>query len=115
MNTKMYSFIHFNLYTEVLSDASKEVGLEVNPQKNKFMLMSRCTKPGQNHRIKKANRSFESVTKFKYLGTTVTDQNCMNEETDSRLNWGNSCYPSVQSLLSSRLLSRNVKAKYTKP
>jgi hypothetical protein len=112
MNTKIYSFIHFNLYTEALLDASKEVGLEVNPQKNKYMLMSRCTKPGQKHRIKIANRSFEGVAKFKYLGTT--DQNCMNEETDSRLNWGNSCYPSVQSPLSSRLLYRNVKAKYTK-
>jgi hypothetical protein len=53
-----------------------------------------------------ANRSFEGVSKFKYLGTTLTDQNYVQEEIKSRLNSGNACYHSVQSLLSSRLLSR---------
>jgi hypothetical protein len=65
---------------EALLDASKEVGLEVNPEKIKYMLMSRSQKIGQKHSIKIANRSFENVAKFKYLGKTLTDQNCMHEE-----------------------------------
>jgi hypothetical protein len=71
------------------------------------VLMSRSQKVGQKHSIKIANRSFENVAKFKYLGTTLTDQNSMHEDIKSRLNSGNACYHSVQSLLSSRLLSRN--------
>jgi hypothetical protein len=85
----------------------------VNLEKTKYMLMS-SKKAGQKHSIKIANRSFEGVAKFKYLGTTLIDQNCMQEEIKSRLNLGNACYHSVQSLLSSRLLSRNVKVKIYK-
>jgi hypothetical protein len=93
--------------TEALSDASKEVGLEVNQEKTKYMLMSRSQKAGQKHGIKIGNGSFEVVANFKYLVTTLTNQNCMHEEIKSRLNSGNACYHSIQSLLSSHLLSRN--------
>jgi hypothetical protein len=103
-----------NKNTEALIDASKEVGLEVNPEKTKYMLMSRSQKIGQRRSIKIVNRSFEYVATFRYLGTTLTDQNCLREEIQSRLNSGNACYHSVQSLLSSRLLSRNLKVKIYK-
>jgi hypothetical protein len=97
--------------TQALLDTSKEAGLEVNPDKIDYMLMSRSQKTGQKYSIKIANRSFEEVAKFRYLGTTLTDQNHMHKEIKSRLNLGNGCYHSVQSLLSSRLLSRNLKVK----
>jgi hypothetical protein len=97
--------------TEVLLDTSKKVGLEVNPKKTKHRLMSRYQKAGEKRNIKIENRSFEDVAKFRYLGKTLTDQDCKHEEIKSRLNSGNAWYHSVQSLLSSRLQSRNVKVK----
>jgi hypothetical protein len=94
--------------TAGLLDASEEVGLEVNPEKTKYMLMSCYQKAGQKHNIKIANKSFEDAAKFKYLGTTLTDQTSMHEEITRRLNSGNACF------LSSRLLSRNVKVQIFK-
>jgi coproporphyrinogen III oxidase-like Fe-S oxidoreductase len=53
--------------TNVLLDASKEFGLEVNIEKTKYMLVSICQKAGQRQSINIGNRSFESVAKFTYL------------------------------------------------
>jgi hypothetical protein len=78
------------------------------------MLMSCSQKVGQKRSIKIANRSFEDVAKFRYLGTTLTDQNHVHKEFKSRLKSGNACYHSVQGLLSSRLLSRKLKVKIYK-
>jgi hypothetical protein len=78
------------------------------------MLMSRSQKIGQKYSIKIANRSFEYVAKFRYLGTTLTDQNCMHEKINSGINSGNACYHSVQSLLSSRVLFKKLKVKIYK-
>jgi hypothetical protein len=62
------------------------------------MLLSRHQNVGQNRDIKIANRSFENVSQFKYLGTAVTNQNLIEEEIKRRLNSGNACYHSVQNL-----------------
>jgi hypothetical protein len=90
-----------------LIDASMRVGLEINAEETKYMLMSSHQNAGQNRDIKVANRSFENVSQFIYLETTVTNQNLIQEEFKRRLNSGNACYHSVQNLLSSRLLSKN--------
>jgi hypothetical protein len=55
--------------------------------------MSHCQKIGLKNSIKLANRSFDFVAKFKYLGTTLTDQNCMHEEIKSRIYARKACYP----------------------
>jgi hypothetical protein len=49
------------------------------------------------------------VAQFRYLGTTIPNQNLIQEEIKRRLNSGNAFYHSVQNLLSSRLLSKNGK------
>jgi sorting nexin-29 len=99
--------------TGALLIASKEIGLEVNTEKTKYMVMSRDQNAEQNGNIQIGNKSFESVEQFTYLGATLTDQNSIHEELKSRLKSGNACYHSVQNLLSSRLLSKNVKIKVT--
>ena len=57
------------------------------------------------------NSSIESVEEFKYLGTTLTNKNSIQEEIKIRLRLGNACYYSVQNLLSSSLLSKKLKIK----
>ena len=66
---------------------------------------------GQIHSVRIDNSTFERVEEFNYLGTTLTDQNSIAEEIKSRLRSGIVCYHLVQNLLSSRLLSKNLKIK----
>jgi hypothetical protein len=57
-----------NKSTKTLVVASKEIGLEVNADKTKYMVMSRDQNSGQCHDIKSDNRAFERVKHFEYLG-----------------------------------------------
>ncbi|KAJ4450328.1 hypothetical protein ANN_01748 [Periplaneta americana] len=76
--------------TGILLEASKERGLEVNPEKTKYMIMSHDDNIVRNGNIQIGNLSFEEVEKFKYLGATV------------------------EKLLSSSLLSKNLKVRIYK-
>jgi hypothetical protein len=100
--------------SETLIEAGRDIGLEINAEKTKYMIMSRHQNSGQNQNISIANVSFEKVTKFKYLGMTLTNQNDIHNEIKSRLNSGNAFYYSVQNLSSSRLISKNLKIKIYK-
>jgi hypothetical protein len=76
--------------------------------------MSHHLNSGQNHNIRIASESSENVARFKYLGTMLTNQNDIHDEIKSKLNSGNAYYHSVQNLLSSHLISRNLKIKIYK-
>ena len=89
--------------------ASKEIGLEVSADKMKYVVMSRDQNAGRSHSIKTDNRSFERVEEFKYLGRNLKNQNSVQKGIKSRLKSGNACYHSVKYLLSSSLLSKNLK------
>jgi hypothetical protein len=88
-----------NENTQTHLEASRDdAGLEINAEKTKYMIMSRHPNSGQNQNIRIANESFENMTKFKYLGTTLTNQNVIHDEIKSRLNSGNGYCHSVQNL-----------------
>ena len=80
-------------------------------KKQKYTVMSRDQNAGRSHNIKIDNSSFERVEQFKHLRTTLTNKNSIHEEINSRLKSGNACYNSVQNILSSSLLSKNLKIK----
>jgi hypothetical protein len=75
--------------------ASKEIGLEVNAEKIKYMVLSRNQNAGHNNNINIDNKSFERVEEFKYLGATLTNRNSIHEEITSRLKSGSVCYHSL--------------------
>ena len=96
-------------YAEVLLNVCKDIVLAVNKGKTKY------TETGslRNEHIRIGCNSYEKV-KTLYLGSLVTNQNSIQEEIKCRLKAGNSCYYSVQTLLSSRPLSKNLKIKIYK-
>jgi len=73
------------------------------------MVVSRQQSAGQNHHLLIDNKSFENMGNFKYLGTTVVNRNCIHKEIKRRLNMGNACCNTVQSLL-----PNNIKIKIYK-
>jgi len=97
--------------TKCVVAATREIGLEVSADKTKYMVVTRDQNAGRIHSVRIDNSTFERVEEFKYLGTTLTNQNSIVEEIKNTLRSGNACYQSVQNLLSSRLLSKNLKIK----
>ena len=82
----------------------------MSADKTKYIFMFQDQNAGQIHSVRIDNSTLR-VEEFKYLGTTLTNQNSIVEEIKSRLKSGNACYHSVQNLLSSRLLSKNLKIR----
>jgi hypothetical protein len=78
--------------TEALLGANNEVGLEVNAEITKCIFMSHHQTTGYYHYINVAKLPFQNVAKLKYLGTNLTNRNCIYEEIKSKLNSGNAYY-----------------------
>jgi hypothetical protein len=114
---KAYAYIIINILRALVQKFKTAANCTVTNLLNcsfKYMLLSLHHNAGQNRDIKIANRSFGNVSQFKYLGTTVTIQNLIQKEIKRRLNSGKAYYHSVQNLLSSRLLSKNLKIRIFK-
>ena len=95
--------------TEALLVCSKQIGIEVNIDKTKYMVMSRDQNAGRSHNIKIYNNSLKCVEEFKYWETTY--QNFIQEGIKNRLKSGNACCNLVRNILSSGLLSKSLMIK----
>jgi hypothetical protein len=73
-------------------DASKDIGLKVNAEGTMHMSISRHEYAGKYHNTSTAKEYFENAAKFRYLGTTVTNQNRIHEEIKGRSHSERACY-----------------------
>jgi hypothetical protein len=87
----MKAYIIYRKKTEASLVGNKEICLEVNNNKTKYTVMSRDQNTGRCHNIKICYSPFERVEQFKYLETTLTNQNPNKEEIKSKLQLGNAC------------------------
>jgi hypothetical protein len=94
---------------EAVVVASTEIGLDVNADKTKYVVMSRDQNPRPCYRITTDNSFFERMEEFKYWGTTLTYQNSIQEEIKGRLESVKACYNSQHKRMFSNLLSNNLK------
>jgi hypothetical protein len=74
--------------TQKLQELLVKIGLEVNTDTIKYMTMSQDQNAGRSQNTKIDNSSFERVKQLKYLGTTLVDQNSIQEEIKSRVMTG---------------------------
>jgi len=93
--------------TSELLEVSKKMGLCVNQEKTKFMVLSRSNENQYNLQV--GNLTFEKVENFKYLGVNINSNSDMHQEISERIASGNRCYHSISKLLKSKLLSRKSK------
>jgi hypothetical protein len=96
MFSSIFSFIGKNIRS-VRKDtegsvAFKEIGLEVNADKTKYMVMYRHQNARKNQNITRGNTFLEKMEQFKCLETKLTFRNSFHKDMKSRLQSGNACY-----------------------
>ena len=93
------------------TDCGTTLSASINILNEDVLVQWELTRQKQTHVFINFVNPFEGVEEFKYLATTLTNQNFIQVEVRNRLSLGNACYHSVQKLLSSRLLSKYLKIK----
>ncbi|KAE9542653.1 hypothetical protein AGLY_002564 [Aphis glycines] len=92
---------------EELMKIGKYIGLTINSGKTKYMMLKRGG--GDHNNLQVGNNIFEQVQEFKYLGSTLNNQNNMHGEINIRLDAANRCLYALSTLFKSKLLSRKTK------
>lgn len=95
--------------TSKLINEIKGMGLHVNEEKTKYMVVSR--NPPNIDSIGVDNYKFEKVDNFKYLGVNINNKNDMHIEINEWITIGNRCYFSIIKLLRSKILSKESKIR----
>ena len=93
------------------TDCSTTLCASINILNEDVLVQWELTRQKQTYVFINFVNPFEGLEEFKYLGTTLTNQNFIQVEVKNRLSLGNACYHSVQKLLSPRLLYKNLKIK----
>lgn len=95
--------------TASIDEHSRRYGMEISAQKTKIMTLSRneCTYEASCIN----GMQIDKVAKFKYLGSTITDKNEMDEEIKERLGAGNRCYYSLIDLFKGKRISKTTKLR----
>ena len=108
---KLKEYSDKNLRDKLWYEAYKSEWPRSNAEKTIYKVMSSDQNAGGSHNIKIYNSCFEKVENLRYLRTSLTNQNYIKEGIKCRLKSQNACYRSVQNLLSSNLLPKNIKIK----
>jgi hypothetical protein len=93
---------------ETFLEASIDIGLEINAKKTKYIIKFRHQNSEQNQNIRIGKESFEKLGKFKYLGTTLTNQNDIHDGIKSTLIRG------ILAIIQSKIFFLPVSYKKTK-
>lgn len=97
---------------EILINEAKEVGLNVNREKTKYMCIGGRTQRLRSLQV--GEHDFQGCSEFKYLGVTITKDNIELVEIENRIAAANRCFWAVQKLMSKKILSRTTKLRIYK-
>jgi hypothetical protein len=93
---------------EFLMDESKLMGLTINDEKTKYVILSR---KNNIHNLIVRNMEFELVGNFKYLGEELNVSGNNHKEIQNRISSANKCFFGLKTILKSKLVS--IKSKLT--